>query len=209
MSLLLRKRSAMARKAKRSPVSGGIDRRGIVAIEFALLAFPFFLVLFFIFEIALDLFLQEALDSGLHVAAREVQTGNAQNVSNGTTFVNSYLCPAMGDLLTCSNLFVNVEHISPATGQDYYNFTTGNLPLDGSTLDLSSYGSANFCNAGPSEFLLISAIYVSNSAIGGLLPNVLSVKYNGSVVHATLSQVAAFSEGYPVTATTKNAAPSC
>jgi hypothetical protein len=209
MSLLLRKSSALARRTRRSCLSGWADQRGVVAIEFALLAIPFFLVLFFIFEVSLDLFEQEALDSGLHLAARQIQTGNAQNVTNGAAFVAGYLCPDLGELLNCNNLYVNVDHIDPTTGQDYYNFTTGTLPGGGGALDLSSYGSANFCNAGPSEFLLISAIYVSNSAIGGLLPNVLSVKYNGATVHATLSQVAGFSEGYPQSAKTATAAKSC
>jgi hypothetical protein len=213
MSLLLQKRSTKAQaktsSARRSALSGWTDRRGVVAIEFAFVAVPFFIVLFFIFEISIDLFEQELLDAGLHMAARQVQTGNAQNVTNGTTFINTYLCPDVGNLLTCTNLYVNVDHITPKANQDYYNFTTGKLPESGGALDLSSYGSANFCNAGPSEFLLISAIYVSPSLIGGFLPNILSIKYNGHTVHATLSQVAGFSEGFPTTAAKTPVAPSC
>jgi len=185
------------------------DRSGVVALEFALLAVPFLIVLFFIFELSLDLFEKELLDSALHQAARQIETGNAQNVTDGTTFINNYLCPDAGNFLVCSNLYINVTHFTPTSSQDYYNFTTGNPPMSNGSLDLSNYQSGTFCNAGPSEFLLISAVYVSPSVVGAFLPNVLSVLSNGSTVHATFSQVAAYSEGYPTTKSAGKVAPAC
>jgi hypothetical protein len=174
-----------------------------------LVAVPFFLVLFFVFEMALALFRQEALDSALHLAARQVQTGNAQNIANGSAFVQKFLCPAAQGLLDCNTLFINVQRISFTAGQDFYDVTSGALPASGASLDLSGFSSAGFCNAGPSEFLLLTAVYVAPSLLGGLLPNVLSVQYQGSSVHATLSQLATYSEGYTPTAATRTAAAGC
>jgi len=188
---------------------GWYDVRGLVAVEFALVAAPFLLVLLFVFEISVDLFQQEAMDSALHLAARELQTGNAQNVKDGATFIANYLCPSLGNLLTCNSLYVKVQKISPTSTQDFYNFTTGVLPITAGALDLSSYGSANFCNAGPSELLVVSAIYVSPTIVGGLLPNVLSWSFGGSMVHATLSTVGTVSEGYTATTLSKTSAPAC
>jgi len=186
-----------------------LGQRGVAAVEFALVAAPFFLVLFFVVELALALFHQEALDSALHLAVRQLQTGNAQNVANGTAFITNYLCPAAGGLLDCDSLFIKVQKVTFASGQDFYNATTGSAPQNGRVLDLSSFGSANFCNASPSEFLLVTAVYLSPTVIGGLLPNVFSAEYNGGTVHATMSQVATYSEAYTPTAARQTAASGC
>jgi hypothetical protein len=187
----------------------GLGQRGVAAVEFALVAAPFFLVLFFVIELALALFHQEALDSALHLAVRQVQTGNAQNVANGSAFIANYLCPAAGRLLDCNSLFVKVEKVTFASGQDFFNATTGSAPQNGRVLDLSSFGSTSFCNASPSEFLLITAVYLSPSVIGALLPNVFSAQYNGGTVHATMSQVATYSEAYTPAAASRTAAAGC
>ena len=191
------------------------DRRGVAAVEFALVSVPFFLTALFVFEIARDLFHQEALDAGLHLAVRQVQTGNAQNVTNGAAFITSYLCPNVNGLLNCSSLYVKVQNIamssntSLANTTDYYNSTTGALPMTGGALDLSSFGSTKFCNSGPVEYILVTAIYTEPSILNNLLPNVLSVSSGGSYVHATMSQVATITENYPVASAAKGAAAGC
>ena len=185
------------------------DTRGAVALEFAMVAGPFFLLMLFIFEISLDLFQQEELDTALHLAARQIQTGNAQNVANGADFINQYLCPDVGTLLVCSGLYVQIQNLTLTYPQDYWNVTTGTLPMTGGALDLSAYGSANFCNAGPSEFLLISAVYVAPTIVGFFLPNLFSVQFGGATVRATISQVAAATEAYSATALGPTAAPGC
>jgi hypothetical protein len=76
-------------------------------------------------------------------------------------------------------------------------------------LNLSSFASAQFCNAAPSETLLVTAIYVGPTIIGNMLPNVLSVSYNGSLVHAVMSQVGTVAENFTVTTATGQAAASC
>ncbi len=174
-----------------------LNRRGVAALEFAIVSVPFFLFLLFVVEISYDLFTQEALDEGLHAAMRSIQTGNAQNVTSASAFITQYMCPSMRGLLECgARLFINVQKLSFSGSQDYYNATTGIIPVVGNTLNLGAYGNAGFCNSGPSEFLLISAIYVGPSLIGGLLPNLLSVSYGGAPVHATLSSTGAVTEAY-------------
>ena len=185
------------------------DTCGVVAIEFAILALPCIFLILFVFEISFDLFQQEVMDSALHLAARQLQTGNAQNVKDGSAFITNYLCPGMAGLLSCNGLNVKVQKINPASNQDYYNFTTGGLPVNSGVLDLSSYGNASFCNSGPSQFLVISAIYIAPTIVGSLLPGMLSVLYNGSTVHATLSTVGVFSEGYSSVGISQGSAAAC
>ncbi len=175
-------------------------RQGSTSIEFAAVALPFLALMLFIFELGYDLYSQEELESGLHVAARQIATGNAQNVQNGAAFVANYMCPDMAGLLECNtNVFIQVQKVSPTTAQDYYSFTTGDLPVTGNTLNLANYGSASFCNSGPTEMLLISAVYVGPTFIGGLFPGILTVFYNGRPVHASFASVGVVSEGYPPT----------
>jgi Flp pilus assembly protein TadG len=174
-----------------------LSKRGSTALQFAIVSLPFFLWILFIFELSYDLFTQVALDNGLAQAAREIQTGNAQYLQNGQAFINAYLCPALGGRLECGNLYVNVSSPSFGTNQDYYNFTTGTVPSSGGSLVLTGYsGASAFCNAQPSQFLLVSVIYVGPSFIGAILPGVLSLKYNSVAVHATLSTVGLVVEPY-------------
>lgn len=207
----VRRRAAQCRsKSARPFLRRGLasDLRSVVAVEFAILAIPFFMFMLFIFEISYDLFTQEALDAGLHAAVRQIQTGNAQNVQNGNQFIANYLCPDMRGLLECgTHVFVRVQKLSLTGSQDFYNYTDGVIPVIGNTLDLTGYGSANFCNSGATQPLLVSAIYIGPTFIGGLLPYVLSVNYGGNRVHATLSTAAIVSEAYPTVGAVQGSIP--
>ena len=177
------------------PSSG---RRGVATLEFAFAAGPFLVATFFTIALSLHLFKQEALDTGLHMAVRQLQTGNAQNLSNGNAFVTNYLCPAVSSLLACGNISVNIQQLTFSSGQDYYNYTTGGLPISGGSLSLTSFASNKYCNSSPNQFILVTAIYTTPSILATLLPNVFSVSYNGGQVDAMMSQVAAITENYPV-----------
>jgi hypothetical protein len=199
----------------------GLGRRGVLALEFALVAPFFFLLLFAVFEISYDLFMQSVLDNTLQYAARQVQIGNAQG-STGPTFVAQYVCPYDGGLLNCNNLFVRVEQVNFGTAActDFYDATTGQLPIVNGQLNLGYYysgagalgqGSAvgntncdigtsasGFVNAGPSECIIMSAIYVAPSFLNGLILN--RIKYNGKYVRAQLATAAFITEPFTATA---------
>jgi Flp pilus assembly protein TadG len=198
---ILFERAAARRRAR------GV-RSGVAALEFALVAIPFFTMLLFLFAIGFNLFWQEALSNGLHAAVRQLQTGQAQNLADGNAFVNSYLCPDSGGLLNCGGLSVNVQKIQFASGQDYKNYVNTSLATGGGTLDLTAFAPANYCNAGPSEFILVTAVYVMPSIMGNLLPGVLSVKYNGQPVSAIMAEVAAYTENFTQPGA-QSGAPAC
>jgi hypothetical protein len=186
-----------------------LGRRGATALEFAVVAVPFLTVTLFLFDLSYMLFTQEVLDGALHAAVRQVQTGNAQNALSGNDFINKYLAPQLSGLLSPANVYVQMKRLSPTANQDYYNFTTGKLPMTGGSLDLSNFSSDKFCNSGPAQMLLVSAIYVGPTFIGGLLPNVLSVYFNGTLVDATLSTVGVITENYPPAAAGSGSAAAC
>ena len=184
------------------------DRRGVVALEFAIISVPFFLWMLMIFEMSFDMFTQSALDDALHQAVRAIQTGNAQYLTNGQAFITNYLCPAANGRLICRNMYVNVQAATFLSGQDYYNITSGALPVSGNTLVLTNYqGSTSFCNAQPQQFLMVSAIYVGPTFLGTFLPGMFSVQYNGQRVHATLATTGIATEPYTSSAYTGTGTP--
>lgn len=195
---------------------GGRRRRGArageVAIEFAILSVALFTFLLFLFEIAYDLYTQEALDAGLHAAVRAIQTGRAQNVLNGSDFVNRFMCPSLRGLLECgSHIYVKVQKLTLSGSQDYFtvpNGANGKVPVSGNTINLAGYGSTNFCNSAPGQVTLVSAIYLGPTFVGGLLPGIFSVYGpSGMPVHATLSTTGLVTEDYTQTAPPQGVVP--
>ncbi len=126
-----------------------LGRRGAFALEFALVAPIFLAMLFVVFEVSYDEFMQEVLDSALQSAARQVQIGNAQGASP-ITFVQNYFCPYGDGLLNCNNLFVRIQSISfnagscsnlntsDATG-DFYDATVPGIPASNGALQLGDF----------------------------------------------------------------------
>lgn len=188
-------------------------------VEYAIVGPVFFLMLLFVFEVAYDLFLQEVLESALAVAARQMQIGASQDATGtGTTsFTAADVCPSAFGLLNCNSLYVRVEVLNTAqtsTCADVYNATTGTLPLSAGApamLQLAAYTSQNgpgtggpnptatacdptaqigYCNPGPDEFVLLTAIYTAPSFLNGLLPNTSIYTYGGHDVRAQLASTA-------------------
>ncbi len=157
-------------------------------------------LMLFVFEISYDQYCQEALDCGLNLAAIEVSTGNAQNIQTANQFITTYLCPNLTGLLSCStNVFVRIQNITFTGSGDFHNATTGLVPTTGNALNLASYGNGSFCNAGPNQFYLLSAVYVGPSFVGMLLKGLFTLSYGGRTVHASASSVAFATEYFSVT----------
>ena len=183
-------------------------KRGVVALEFAILSTVFMSLLLFVFEISYDQYCQETLDCGLNLAAREVSTGNAQNVQSVSQFTTTYLCPNLKGLLNCtSNVYVRIQNITFTGNGDFHDATTGLVPTTGSALNLSNYGTGNFCNAGPNQFYLLSAVYVGPSFVGMLLKGLFTLTYGNQIIHASASNVAFATEYYSVTAASGTTPP--
>ncbi len=200
---ILSSAAATSRKRRAGKGAGAFlgARRAVVALEFAILSTVFMSMLLFVFEISYDQYCQEALDCGLNLAARQVSTGNAQNIQSVSQFTSAYLCPSLPGLLACqTNVFVRIQNVTFSGSADFYSATTGVVPVSGSALNLASYGTGNFCNAGPNQFYLLSAVYVGPTFVGMLLKGLFTLSYGGRIIHATASNVAFATEYYAVTA---------
>jgi Flp pilus assembly protein TadG len=108
-SLLLKRLLAPALKRGRALAR---DERGVTAVEFGILALPFFTLIFAIIETAMMFFAQQVLDSAVEDASRIVRTGQAQTEGFDITAFRNYLCGYTFDLFNCSNIIIKVETIA-------------------------------------------------------------------------------------------------
>lgn len=105
------------------------EQRGTTAVEFGLLAIPFFGIIFATIEVGYTHFENEVLAAAIGQAARQMAIGSVQNnssVINANTFINTYLCPTSGARLipanfNCSKLAVDIRPVSSMTGADMTN----------------------------------------------------------------------------------------
>jgi Flp pilus assembly protein TadG len=78
------------------------DRKGSAAIEFAILALPFFVVIFAIAEIAVMYFVDSGLDAALHKTVRQVRVGVAKSGSWDSNKFKDVLCSELSYSFGCA-----------------------------------------------------------------------------------------------------------
>ena len=91
------------------------DERGVTAVEFGILAIPFFTIILATMQTALVYFAAQVLDSALEDAVRLVRTGQAQNgTTYGTTAaLRTYMCGYTFNLFgDCSQIKLDVQVIT-------------------------------------------------------------------------------------------------
>lgn len=81
------------------------DEDGAVAVEFAILAIPFFTLIFAILETSLTFFAQQILESALQDATRYIRTGQSQTVAPAwdTKAFRKAICDGTFGMFECSS----------------------------------------------------------------------------------------------------------
>ncbi len=98
---------------------------GSIAIEFALVALPFFALLFAILETALIFFAGQILETGLADAARLIRTGQAQEQSFDKNKFQQAVCARIVALLDCeAGVKIDVRELTD------FNSAREPLPID-------------------------------------------------------------------------------
>lgn len=78
------------------------NRKGSAAIEFAILALPFIVLIFAIIEIAIMFFVDSGLDAALHKAVRQVRVGTAKSSSWNLATFKTAVCSQLSYSFSCS-----------------------------------------------------------------------------------------------------------
>jgi Flp pilus assembly protein TadG len=92
------------------------NESGSAAVEFALVAMPFFLFVLGIMGVGLYFFTQSALDRGLENAARKIRTGEAQQAAVTVSQFKTSICTEAGTYIDCSKVSVIVQSASDWSG---------------------------------------------------------------------------------------------
>lgn len=85
------------------------DTRGASAIEFSLVAIPFFLLVFAILGSSLYFFVSTSLEHGVRDAARNIRTGEAKQSSTTIADFRQSVCDEAGAGINCKKLRVLIQ----------------------------------------------------------------------------------------------------
>ena len=117
------------------------DRRGATALEFALVAAPFFAMLIAILETALVFFAQEVLQTATTQAARLIMTGQAQTQNLTAAQFKQDVCNDAAALFSCSGIYVNVQTFSSFSSMTQMSpLQSGNFNSDSMSYGMGTAG---------------------------------------------------------------------
>jgi len=122
------------------------DEDGVTAIEFALLGFPFFMLLMAIVESSLLFFSGQVLESAVDDVSRKIRTGQlAQNMTEDE--LRTEICDASAVLFTCTDINIDMQVV--ATFDDL-----GDMPEPkAGAIDPDDF---NFTAAGPRQIVMVT-----------------------------------------------------
>jgi Flp pilus assembly protein TadG len=131
---------------------------GSVAVEFALIAPIFFLLLFAIIETTLALFAGMTLENGMKTVARMIRTGQVQAQNMTQAQFRQQLCNQINIVLSCDvqKLYIDVRAFG--------NFANSQFPapIDANgnlNPNLNSYQVGNSSQVGGNDIILVRALY--------------------------------------------------
>lgn len=141
------------------------ERQGATAVEFALIAPAFFALLLAIFQTAIFLFAQMALQDAAMQAARYFMTGQAQNGNWAASDIQTRICPTVQALMTCTNVIVVV--------QNYTSFASANTSAPQLYNNGQPVTSFAYSPGTPGQVMVVQLVY-QWSVVSGPLGFVLS-----------------------------------
>lgn len=161
--LPLKSAAPMPFKAKSVPLKTLLGRfrkekGGIAAVEFGMVAMPFFGLLFSIFETATDFYINATLQTAVTAAARDILTGQAQtaNYSSASDFISKALCGGgtiprrVPSFINCNRIKADVRPAAAFAGMDM------SKPVHSGALDTSSW---DYNPGKNNDLIVVRAIY--------------------------------------------------
>ena len=96
----------LVRTAARLGTRYSDDRRGVTAIEFAIVGIPFLMIVLGIVEMGLAFFVNRLIDNAVLESARVVRTGQAQKASFSADDFKDEICSNLPDFLCNKDKFI-------------------------------------------------------------------------------------------------------
>jgi Flp pilus assembly protein TadG len=133
----------------------GRAREGIAALEFAIVALPFFLLTIGLAEISMIGFAQTSLDFAVSETARQIRTGEAQMGGLDEDQIQQRLCDEVNGfvVLDCDgNLFIDVNRFDSFVDADNDN----QEPIQDGEFEDTGFG---YDPGAPSDIVVVRAYY--------------------------------------------------
>lgn len=133
----------------------GRARRGAAAVEFGLVAIPFFLLTFGMAEVAMMGFAQTSLNNAVSQTARDIRTGRAQRDGLSAGEIQDRLCTELNEFIVMEcdgNLYLDVDRFDSFT-----NASNGAAdPIQDGEFEEDGFG---YSPGGPSDIVVVRAYY--------------------------------------------------
>jgi Flp pilus assembly protein TadG len=161
------------------------NRRGSTAVEFALVAPMFFLLLFAIMETALVFFAGQILEISAQDTARLIFTNQAQGTMTANDFKTN-LCNRIVVLMSCGGLYVDVK-----TFPSFSTIRASDLadPIDSSGNFVDNF---NYPTPAPGDTVIVRAYYQWPLFVTQLGYNMANINRNTSTSKKLLTATIAF-----------------
>jgi len=146
------------------------NNSGATAVEFAMVALPFFTLMLSILEMGSVFFRSEYLQSGVEEAGRRVMTGQVQSNSDPETFFKTTLCDQVKLMIACSDIRYDVKNYETFAGADT------SVPMKDGNLDVAKLGFA----PGAGGKITVVKAYVEVPVFVSYFGSTLANQANGS-----------------------------
>jgi Flp pilus assembly protein TadG len=130
-------------------------RRGTAAVEFSLVVFPFFLLMFGLAEISMIGFAQTSLNNAVSETARQIRTGRAQMGGVSQAEIEEALCDELNMFMfmeCAGNLYLDVDRF------DSFTNASNNAadPIENNQFQPTGMG---YTPGAPSDIVVVRAYY--------------------------------------------------
>ena len=162
MFAAFRKRLGRSANWLRSSRQFAICKKASAAVEFGLVAAPFFALLMALFQTALVFFAGRVLDVTTLQASRYILTGQAQNANYTQANFATYVCNNTFALFNCNNFMINV--------QTYANFASASTAAPTITYNKSGQvtNTWTYSPGGPNDIVVVQVMYQWPIVLGPL-----------------------------------------
>lgn len=143
----------LAGRGRRRAAFAG-DERGATAVEFALLAFPFFTIIAGILQTSMVLLTGQVLESAVNDASRVIRTGQIRDQGNSLATFRTELCDRLYGLVnSCDGLHIRVTEITDFTSASV------TVPIDTSCQNTCDWNAGQSWTPGAGKSIMLVQVY--------------------------------------------------
>lgn len=138
------------------------DDGGATAIEFAIVATPFFGFILLILQVGLYHFSMQSLDFAVRQAGRVVMTGQvAASAVTAGAFKSTYICPKVFVTIVCDKLVLNSFRVGKVSDPKASSGVYAHIDATARRLKdpATDPTQQSFCLGGPGDYIYIDAAY--------------------------------------------------